>query len=143
MPRRTPLLLLLALTSTLATACASQQEQYCDAVTEHQAELSDLNPPDRSGTAADVFAAADVFEELAEEAPDDIADEWDLVLSRIDALETAVEDAGLDPATMREDDDLPAEVTEAADRLAAEDTGRAMADLEQQALDVCGTPLSR
>jgi hypothetical protein len=129
----------------LGTGCADQGEQYCEAVEEHQAELSEvLGAGDRNA----LLEALGPFRELAEEAPPDIRDEWTLVVDRIEALLYALDAAGVDPTSYDAEAppaDLPKAdrraITSAARDLGAAETQRALADLEQQALDVCGTPL--
>ena len=83
-----------------------------------------------------------------DEAPTDIEDEWSLVIDRIEALGDALAAAGVDPATYDAeqpptglDDAEKTAITDAARDLGAQETQRALADLEQQALDVCQTPL--
>ena len=46
---------------------------YCGAVEEHQAELTDVTA---SGSPAALLEALPIFRDLAEQAPDDIRDEW-------------------------------------------------------------------
>lgn len=128
------------------TACGSDKEAYCEAVEEHQAELSDIVG---SGEPDALIAALEIFEELQEDAPDDISDEWQQVVSRIEALRDALDDAGLDPATYDRSDppaDLAAEdraaIDAAAKELGSGTTVRALQDLDQQARDVCKTPLT-
>ncbi len=128
-----------------AAGCADATERYCDTVADTQQELGDIAD---SGDSLALFEARDVYRELAEGSPDDIADDWRLVLDRIDVLESTLDEADVDPATY-DPRDPPADLTDqqrarirqAADDLAAPETVRAMDDLEQQALDVCGTPL--
>jgi hypothetical protein len=135
------LLVVLALTG----GCAEQQERYCEAVEEHQAELSELLA---GGDSAALLEALRPFRELAEEAPADIGDEWTLLVDRIQALRDALDAAGVDPASYDAEDppaDLPTAdrraIASAARDLGARETQQALADLEQQALDVCKTPL--
>lgn len=120
---------------------------YCEVVAERQTELADLA---NGGGQGALFDALDVYRELADAAPDDIDDEWDRVVGRLEALEAAVEDAGIDPATYDADDpptdldaDRRAAIEGAARELGGEATVGAMGRLEQQALDVCHTPLSQ
>ena len=73
---------LLACVSCLAcltvTGCSSDpQADYCEVVEDHQADLSDVAASDDAGA---VFDALDVYEDLAAEAPRDIADEWAAVV---------------------------------------------------------------
>lgn len=127
-------------------ACGSDRDAYCGAVEEHQAELSDLVG---SGEPDALIAALEIFEELRDDAPDDISDEWQQVVSRIEALRDALEAADVDPATYDRSDppaDLSSEDRAAIDAAARElgsgTTVRALQDLDQQARDVCKTPLT-
>jgi hypothetical protein len=95
-----------------------------------------------------LVGALPTLRELAEEAPADIVDEWSLVIDRIDALSDALEAAGVDPAAYDPEQPPPgladaerARIEQTARDLGSEPTQRALADLEQQALDVCQTPL--
>jgi hypothetical protein len=138
-----PLLLCLAV-----TGCSGDpQADYCDAVEEHQVELSDIAASDDPGA---LFGALDTYEDLRDEAPRDIADDWATVIDPLRALERVLEDNGVDPSSYAADDppadldDAGREAIEAAARkVGSEQTVNAMAAVEQHALDVCGTPLSR
>lgn len=120
---------------------------YCEVVAEHQTELAELTAEGGGGA---LFEALDVYRELRAAAPDDVQDDWDRVIGRLEVLEEAVEDAGVDPATY--DAERPPAGLEAGERAAIEAAARelgapptlaAMGNLEQQALDVCHTPLSQ
>jgi hypothetical protein len=120
---------------------------YCEVVAYRQTELADLT--DAGGQGA-LFDALEVYRDLADAAPDDIVDEWGRVLGRLEALEEAVEAAGVDPATYDPEDppagldaDRRAAIEGAARELGSDATVGAMGRLEQQSLDVCHTPLSR
>jgi hypothetical protein len=77
-----------------------------------------------------------------------VADDWELLVTRIRALDTALHDADVDPATYdarhppaglsAEDRGL---IRRAAAQLAASDTQQAFATVQQEVLDVCHTPL--
>jgi hypothetical protein len=123
------------------------QEQYCESVEEHQAELTEVAASDDPGA---VFDALDVYDDLAEEAPRDIADDWSAVIDPLRALEEALAEHDLDPSDYDAesppsglDEGARAEIEAAAREVGSEQTVRAMAAVEQHALDVCGTPLSR
>lgn len=140
-----PALLLPALVLALASGCSSQEESYCAAVEDHRAELTEIVG---KGTPEGVLALLTPFEDLAEKAPSDIKDEWQQVLGTIRAMQAAVDETGIDPATY--DPDHPptdltaaqvAKIDEAADGLSAPETGSAMNAVEQQVRDVCHTPL--
>ena len=139
----------LLLIGTLAlTACSGDpQEQYCEAVADHQPELTEVAASEDTGA---VFDALDTYEDLRERAPRDIADDWRAVIDPLRALEQALADHGVDPSSYSSDEppaDLDeegrAEIEAAAREVGSEQTVTAMAAVEQHALDVCGTPLSR
>jgi hypothetical protein len=46
-----------------------------------------------------LIEALPIFEDLEGKAPDDVADDWELLVTRIRALDTALHDADVDPAT--------------------------------------------
>lgn len=137
--------LVLALGGALLSGCASEQEQYCDTVSEHQQELTEI----ATDTGQDaIFRALPIYEDLAAEAPDDVAGDWDLVVSRLQALRQAFDEAGVDPATY--DPEKPpadldradkAAISDAATTLVDEETTAAMASVEQHSRDVCKTEL--
>jgi hypothetical protein len=137
--------LVLALGSALLTGCASQQEQYCEVVSDHQQELTEI-ATDTSRDA--VFRALPIYEDLAAEAPDDVADDWGAVVSSLQDLRQAFDDAGVDPATYdpkKPPADLGQDekeaIAEAAGALMQERTTTAMASVEQHSRDVCKTEL--
>jgi len=120
-------------------------EAYCEEVKAQQASLSD----DLAGAeATGLINALPEFEQLEAKAPDDLQDEWNTVTSRIGTLIDALESAGVDPATYdrkRPPEGLSDEERDAIDAaaraLAAPATATALDGVEQQARDVCKTPL--
>lgn len=145
---RRPLVALgaLLLTAPLLTGCASDKERYCEAVQENQTELSEIAA---QGGPEALIEALDIYRELQEEAPRDITDEWDQVVSSIEALDEALTDAGVDPATYNPEkppedvtEDQQQAIADAASELGSRETVAALAGVEQQARDVCKTPLT-
>lgn len=133
---------------SLATGCSSDpQADYCDAVEEHQVELTEIAASDDVGS---LFDALPVYDDLAGEAPDDIAGQWGQVIDPLRGLEEALDEAGVDPSSYDaaappadlEQEDRE-DIEAAAREVGSEQTVTAMASVEQHALDVCGTPLSR
>ncbi len=89
-----------------------------------------------------------MFEDLQGKAPADVADDWQLLVSRITALRTALDEAHVDAASYdprHPPAGLTAEqrtaIRRAAAGIAAADTQQASTDLQQEVLDVCHTPL--
>jgi len=129
----------------LATGCADQQEQYCDAVKDHQQELGQITG---DGGPDALLKALPIFRDLGEDAPEDIRDDWRTLIGALDGLQTALDEAGVDAATY-DRDDPPAGLSQAdkdkidtaALELASNATAQALNSVQQQARDVCGTPL--
>jgi hypothetical protein len=137
----------LALTLVPVSACGGDEyDDYCGAVEEHQAELTEIRA---DGGPTALLGALDVFRDLRAEAPADIDDEWQQVVGRLEDLQDALDAAGVDAASYdRSDppagvgDDERAAIEAAARALVAPETATALEGLEQQARDVCKTPLS-
>ena len=125
--------------------CKDQQEKYCDAVKAHQQELGDVLG---DGAPDALLKALPILRDLADRAPDDLRDEWKIVIDAISGLQDALHDAGVDPATYDRDhppaglsqDDKDA-IDAAARQLSSEATVTAFSGVDQEAKDVCGTPL--
>jgi hypothetical protein len=140
-------LLACALLSSCADPGPEQvRADYCDAVRSHQRELTDIAADTSPGA---TFRALPAYRDLRDHAPEDIAPDWSRVVDRIEQLQDALRRAGVSP------DDYGAkqwqqglsteqrnEVERAAAELADPRTAQALADVEQQARDVCHTPLS-
>ena len=138
--------LVAALLLPLLAGCGSKQDEYCGAVKDHQTELSDIVG---SGDPDALLEALDIFRDLQGKAPGDITDEWQQVVTSIEGLQKALEDAGVDPTTYDRDKppaglsaDDRAKIDAAAKALGSGTTLRALQDLDQQARDVCKTPLT-
>jgi hypothetical protein len=130
----------------LAACGGGSTDSYCHAVRDHQQELSDIVG---SGAPDALITALPVFRDLQDKAPGDITDEWQQVVGRIEALRDALDHAGLDPATYDRNHppaglsaDDKARIDAAAKQLGSGTTLRALQDLDQQARDVCQTPLT-
>jgi hypothetical protein len=130
----------------MLTGCGSDQDAYCDAVEDHQQQLSDTVGSDDPAALID---ALDTFRDLQDKAPRDISDEWQQVVDRIEALQQALDDAGVDASTYDRahppaglSSEQKASIDAAARELGSGPTLRAFQDLEQQARDVCHTPLT-
>lgn len=121
-------------------------ETYCSEVEEQREPLGEALAA--GGDSAGLILALPIFRELMERSPDDLADEWSTVVANVQELADVLEDAGVDPATY-DRADLPEGVTtaereqidQAAIALGSPAMRDAMAGVQQQARDVCGTPL--
>ncbi|EON23637.1 MULTISPECIES: hypothetical protein [Nocardioides] len=143
---RSPLALVVA--AALLSGCGGDAtSDYCETVKEHQVELSDIAASTEPGA---IFGVLDAYRDLRDASPRDLRDEWSQVIGRLEALEAALDAAGVDPSTYDPKTtlkSLPAEersaIQGAARDLGDERVVAAMAGIEQQALDVCKAPLSQ
>lgn len=132
---------------TAATpSVAPRFEDYCAAVEDRRDEIGAAVA---AGPETGLLRALPSFEALQDKAPEDIRDEWAVVTGRIRALRDAFAAAGVDPESY--DRKKPpasvsakdrAAIETAAVRLGSEETRAALASVDQQARDVCHTPLS-
>jgi hypothetical protein len=122
-------------------------DDYCAAVEEHQAELTEIVA---AGGPTALLRALEQFRDLQDRAPSDIADEWQQVVGRLSDLDDELVAAGIAPETY--DRDAPPEGLDAGERarieaaakaLVSPETAGALEGLQQQARDVCQTPLTR
>jgi len=118
---------------------------YCDRVQEHQDQLGLITG---SGDRTALLKALPIFEDLRAASPDDVADDWQLVVTRVRGLDAALVHAHVDPATYDPKHPPPglgaedrSRIRGAAAQLAAADTQAALAHVQQEVLDVCHTPL--
>ena len=82
----------LLLVLVLVSGCGG--DDYCGAVEEHQAELTDVTA---SGSPAALLEALPIFRDLADGAPDDIRDDWDALLDPLEELDDSLRAADVDP----------------------------------------------
>jgi hypothetical protein len=147
MRRRAAVVAALVLAPALGACSGDPQEAYCEKVEDHQAALTEVAASDDTGSLLD---ALPIYRDLADAAPRDVAADWDQVVDGLAGLAEALDEAGVDPSSYDAEQppaglaDRDREAIEAAAReLGSEATVDAMASVEQHALDVCGTPLSR
>lgn len=107
--------------------CASEQEQWCERVEEEAPGLG--RTIDSGGEERGLLDALPTLEALAEDAPDDVRDDWRTLVDALRELDDAVE---------AEDEKA---IASASLRLASPDVQDAADSVEQQARDVCQTAL--
>ena len=113
---------------------------------EHQAQLTDVTA---SGSPAALLEALPIFRDLQEQAPEDIEDDWTAFLDPLTELDDALRAADVDPAAY-DPRNLPADLSDeererieaAGDELADPAVVAAFDGVQQQAKDVCHTPMS-
>jgi hypothetical protein len=137
--------LLLAL---IVAGCEKSEDDvradYCDQVKADADQIT--RAVDEKGAAAFVDVLP-TLEGLAEKAPGDVRDEWQVLLNALRGMRDALEDTGVEPDQVsgKLPAGLPAEdrrrIRGAASVLAGQDVLVATQGIEQHALDVCHTPL--
>jgi hypothetical protein len=144
--RRAAAVVVLTLLPLAAGCGGSRQEDYCAAVKEHQEALTEIVT---GGGQDSLIRALDIFKDLQQVAPSDITDEWQQLVGRIETLDEALRAADVDPATYDRksppkglSDEEKSRIDAAARELGSGATLGALAALDQQARDVCKTPLS-
>jgi hypothetical protein len=147
--RRTPALLVALLAAAgLLTGCSGDPyADYCDTVTEHQAAIGEAVA---EGGPDALLTVLPQLRDLRDASPDDVADEWQQVVGRLQALQDALDAAGVEAGDY-DREDPPDGVTEeqrtaidaAARELVRPETAQALAVLETEVRDVCQTPLYR
>ncbi|WP_436699852.1 hypothetical protein [Nocardioides sp. BYT-33-1] len=153
MRRNLPLLLVLVVAVVLVVGFlvlrGGEDDPFADYCSEVADRREDVGAALSAGATTGLLRALPSFEALAERSPDDIRPDWRLVVTRITDLAEALDAAGVEPATYRVDappeglsDDDRKAIEAAAVRLGAPETSTALARVEQQARDVCKTPLS-
>lgn len=118
---------------------------YCSTVADHRGVIATAT---EQGATTGLIAALPSFEALRAQAPADIADDWTTVVKAVQGLQDALRTAGVDPATY-DDAHPPAGLTTgqrgaieaAAARLGSDETRAALAAVDQEARDVCHSPL--
>jgi hypothetical protein len=144
-PRRVAVATALAAALLPALVSCGRGPSYCEAVHDHQSDLGSIVS---GGDQAGLIAALPIFRDLQGRSPDDVADDWDLVVTRIEGLDDALDHAHVDPATYDPkhppaglDEADRTAIRRAAAQLAATDTQDALTRVQQEVLDVCHTPL--
>lgn len=136
------------LAGLLTAGCSSDPyEDYCDTVLEHQDALSEAVA---TGEPDALLSVLPELRDLRDASPRDVVDEWQQVVGRLEALQDALDAAGVEAGDY-DREDPPAEVTEeertaieaAGRELLRPETSQAFAVLETQVRDVCQTPLYR
>ena len=135
-----------ALAASLLTGCGGDAtDSYCASLEKQAPALA--RTLDVGGAKQGLLDALPTLQELADEAPDDVASDWRTLLDALAGLQEALDKADLEAADV--DGKLPADLP-AADRkaleaasirLASPATVKAANAVDQHARDVCHVPL--
>jgi len=132
---------------SLLAGCGSGDDYsaYCDAVSAHQSDLT----KDFARGEAGLLAAIPAFEDLRDQAPSDIRRDWGTLITALTDLRKALDDAGVKSSDYTAGK-APTGVTAAerkaivaaADKVSSTKVQEASQHVQQQARDVCHTPLT-
>lgn len=133
-----------ALTVAALSACGNQDDDYCHTVRAKQTTLSKIL--DGDGQAA-LLKALPTFEQLRKQAPSDVQPQWQILVTALSGLQTALDDAHVDASTY---DRNTAKITQqqkdridaAAAQLSTARVTGALQAVSQETRDVCHTPLT-
>lgn len=128
------------------SGCSNATDDYCSGLRADQPRLEKLaGQPTSSSVIIDTLA---VFEELRQQAPEDLRDEWDTVVFAWRGLRSALKDTDVDIARFdpaHRPEGVTAEqfsrVTGAAKNLRSAPVTDAAQGIEQHAQDVCEVDL--
>jgi hypothetical protein len=131
----------LALLAPLAGCGENSIDDYCADVTAHRKQLAEMVD---SSSASALLGNLPMLHDLADKAPEDLADEWQVFTSALDDLDQAIKDAGVEPSDFK-DGKAPAGLSDAEQKAIADAVGQIETDdvvqaatgIEQQARDVC------
>jgi len=143
-----PIVASVVLLTLVVTGCETSEDDaradYCAQVKADADGITRAVAEKGSAAFVDVLPT---LEGLADEAPSDVRDEWQVFLNALRGLRDALEATGVKPeeVTGKLPADLPAadrrRIKGAASVLAGDDVRLATKSVEQHALDVCHTPL--
>lgn len=137
-----------ALGLTLLVSCADETERYCTALEDQQQALTELARAADEPGAEFYPRLLEIWQDLRDEAPDDLADEWSTLVFSLESFLDAVERTGTTP-----DEFDPENPPPGVDEAAVDAARDAAADLlsprvvtaaegvQQHARDVCKTDL--
>jgi hypothetical protein len=142
MTRRLPgVLVALSLLLPLAGCGGDDIDSYCSDLKQHDKQIADMI---EAGGPLGLLDNLPMLHDLAENAPDDLTDEWQVFNDALDGLAKALQDAGVKASDFHDgkpptglDAADQKSIADAATQLATDDVVQASAGIEQQARDVC------
>ena len=149
MKRMTTMLAATVLGASLLTGCSGDgTDAYCDTLKSTQKDFDDFEAADFSNF--DEFT--DRVEELADDAPDEVKDDWKVLADAFNGFVDALDDAGLEPADLEglSNGEMPEgvdmeqlqEAMSKAQDLGGKDFEKATDAIEKHAKDECNIDLS-
>jgi hypothetical protein len=140
-PRIAGAVLAVALLVPVAGCGEDSIESYCSDLREHRKEMAEMV---ESTSPSALLSHLPMLHDLAEQAPQDLEDEWQVFVGALDDLDKAIRDAGVKPSDF-EDGKPPAGVSaaerraiaDAASQIRTDEVVEAASGIEQQGRDVC------
>ncbi len=121
--------------------CGDPEQKYCSALRADQEAFSQMQA-DTSGVA--LLRQRTLLHRLADKAPDDLRDEWQVFLGALDGFAGTLEDLHVAPGDFVDGQPPPGlsdadrtRIANAASALSSDDVVEAANGIEQQAKDVC------
>lgn len=139
-----------ALVSLTLTACGSDTDAYCSQLESAQEDFETLNSGDTTG--GDLDETFQTLRDLADAAPEEIAEEWAQLDDSIEQVQTALDEAGItfEDLSNAQSGELP-EGVELEDlqalaaefqQIGSEETRQAAETIEEHAREECDVDLS-
>ena len=121
--------------------CGDPTEDYCSDLKQDHKQIAELV---ESSSPSALLGSLPMLNDLADKAPRDIADEWQIFLGALEALDKAIKDAGVEADDFK-DAKPPAglssteqqAIADAANQMGSDEVVQAASGIEQQARDVC------
>lgn len=126
---------------------AASTQEYCDSLQQLRDDFSSIQNPG-PGDMEQFNEAIDRMSELADQAPDEVSEQWQTLSGGLEQLRSAVDDLGIsmedlaDPQAMSEiDPQQLQEFQQRVESLGSQETQRATDEIEQHAQQECGIDL--
>jgi hypothetical protein len=134
-----------ALMSGMLTGCGgSDTDAYCDSLKDAKADIESLD----AGDVAQFDEAFKTIHKLADEAPDEVKDDWEVLDGALSDMEKALNDAGLELSDLEglSSGQLPegvdqaklAQLGEQMQAIASDEVTEAGENIDKHAEDECG-----
>jgi hypothetical protein len=121
--------------------CGDPEQEYCSALRADQEAFSEMQA-DASGVA--LLRQRALLHRLADKAPADLSDEWQVFLGALDSFARTLDDLHVSPGDFVGGQPPPGlsdadrtRIANAASALSSDDVVEAASGIEQQAKDVC------
>jgi hypothetical protein len=133
--------LAVALLAPLAGCGGNSIDDYCNDLSAHRKQFAEMV---ESTSPTALLSHLSMLHDLADKAPEDLADEWQTFIGALEGLDRALDRAGVKPSAFvggKPPAGLSAsdrqQVADAAAQIETDDVVAAVSGIEQQGRDVC------